>query len=569
MNDFDLDAHELPRTVTAHGDAAAIEALWAGVRLAVIDTETVTYDDEFRVVSVAVVTCRGGLVRGKWQTLVDAGVPVDAESNRVHGLTDEHLAGEPPFAQVADVLRAALTPADGETLVFVAHNVNFDASVLRSEYDRIGEQIPDLAVLDTSGPLAARVGVRPAKRSLNGLCEALGLTHARPHDALDDAQVCAEAATELLNRAAVGGDRDFDALLAEVSGDSTTRSVPDVDPRSFRQRPRAKALPVAHVEGHSEPLSARAGRRMLEQWRDQVRECAELRCRHLDDRVLNAGPKPTVLFTEVEAVLNERVTDGDVAGAATVLGALLPLIPSMAPRAGRLGFRNAQLFWARDWGPRLAALGRCGTRDRCPACRRLEPCPLDTWPDTVAAAALGDPERYARGFFETTGKEAGTGAYTQWCAKGVTGVADAAVLIALNHWRDIGQVTRSEQVAELAWNAGCRNPDVVDVYAGQLAAAGGVADLRAALAATKRTLRQRHGSTHEAWNRLQARSHQLDGQLARLHRRPSGRFNADGNSIPIRRHHPDTPRRTRPQRFRRTGRGSAATRDATSGPSTT
>jgi hypothetical protein len=40
------------------------------------------------------------------------------------------------------------------------------------------------------------------------------------------------------------------------------------------------------------------------------------------------------------------------------------------------------------------------------------------WPETIAAIALGDPARYADGFFETTGREAGTGAYTSWLAKG-------------------------------------------------------------------------------------------------------------------------------------------------------
>lgn len=30
---------------------------------------------------------------------------------------------------------------------------------------------------------------------------------------------------------------------------------------------------------------------------------------------------------------------------------------------------------------------------------------------------------------------------------------------------------------------------------------------------------------------------------------PSGRFDEDGNPIPLRRHHPETPKRTRPTRF--------------------
>lgn len=554
MTAFDLHVHDHddgPDGFGAHADAAAVARLWAGVRLAVVDTETIVHDGEFRVVSVAVVTCRAGLVRGKWQTLVNAEAPVDPDSARIHGLTDEHLAGEPSFVDIADTLRAALTPADGETLVFVAHSARFDASVLRAEFDRIGDQIPDLPILDTRGRLPSLVGIRTGQ-SLADLAQALGVAQARPHDALDDAHVCAEAVTELLNRAAIGGETDFARLLDEVGSEHTTRTIAAVDPRSFRRRARrSKPLPADHVEGHGTLLGRRAGRRMLADWQAQMQECARLRCRHLDDRVANAGPPPVTLIPILEDVLHDTVTDGDTAGAATVLGALLPLLPERPPRKGRLGFRNAQLAWTKTWAPRLDTLGHCGPRDRCPACRRHEPCPLDRWPDTVAAAALGDPDRYARGFFETTGKEAGTGAYTNWCAKGAQAIADPAVIICIDHWRRIGQATRAEQVAQLAYDAGCRHPDVVDAYAGQVAAAGSVTDLRTALAACKFALRARRGSTHDAWNRLQARSHQLAGQLERLRTRPSGRLDANGNPIPLRRHHPTNPRRVRPRRFQR------------------
>jgi hypothetical protein len=75
---------------------------------------------------------------------------------------------------------------------------------------------------------------------------------------------------------------------------------------------------------------------MLTDWQEQMRECARLRCRHVD----------------------ETVTAGDIAGAATGFGAVLPLLRHRPPCKGCLGF------------------------------------------------------------FETTGKEAGTGAYT-----GATGTA--------------------------------------------------------------------------------------------------------------------------------------------------
>lgn len=547
----DLDAHGVSATVGPIADTAAIAALWGDTRLVVIDTETITAGDDLRVVSIAAVTCRGGYVRGKWQTLINAGVPVDPDSARVHGLTDEHLAGEPSFDEVADIIRGALTPAEGEQLIFVAHNVNFDAGVLREEFARLGEDIPELPVIDTAGRLATAVGAKPSGVSLAALCAALDIIHDRAHDALADAVVCADAVVALLNRAAAQGQTDLDALLATVSGDATTRTVTAVDARSLRSATRWLPLPADHIESHSTLLGPRAGRRMLEAWRDQVAECAELRCRHLDDRVANAAPTSTRLIPELEEVLAERSAANDVAGTATVLGALLPLLPDLPPGKGRLGFRTAQLDWAARWEPRLSGLGRCRRHDRCPACRRREPCPLDIWPDAVAVAALGDPARYAAGFFETKGREAGDGAHLQWRKRGADQVADAALWLCFSHWKTVGYPDRAAQVALLAWRAGCRQPLVADAYAGQLAAAGGTADLRAALAAAKLTQRTRHNSTHDGWARLQARTHQLAGQLQRLKVRPSGTFDADGNAIPIRRHHPDNPRRTRAPRFRR------------------
>lgn len=431
------------------------------------------------MVSIGAVTCRGGTLRGKWQTLVNPEVPIARESRRIHGITDEHLVGEPIFADVAGLLLPLLTPVDGERLVIAAHNVRFDISCLRHELKLLGQDIPVVPIIDTMGKLPRLVGVRPKSKSLPDLLEELGVVNSRHHDALADAVACAEALVELLNRAAAQGHTDFDTVLAESSEGATTH---DVAAGSRIGRDRATSnptLPADHVEGHSTPLSKRAGVKMLAGWRVQVAECAALRCRHLDARVLEAQPAPNLRRVEVEAVLDEAYKNGDIAGAATTLGALLPLLTHLPPRTGRLGLRNAALFWARDWAPKLNALGRCDHEDQCPACRRREPCPLDVWPDTIAAVALGDPERYAEGFFETTGREAGTGAYTSWRGKGHDPrIGDAAIWLCVEHWRSVGQEVRAGQVIQLAWDAGCRHPDVADAYAGQLAAAGRMADLQ-------------------------------------------------------------------------------------------
>jgi hypothetical protein len=253
-----------------------------------------------------------------------------------------------------------------------------------------------------------------------------------------------------------------------------------------------------------------------------------------------------VLLDELHTLLDATIVAGDTAAAATLLEALLPLLDALPPRKGRLGARNALLAWTKQRGPALVALGRCGDEDACPACQRLEPCPLDLWPDPVRALALGEPQRYARGFFEMTGREAGTGVYASWLGRGIDRrVADAALWICVQEWRRQQQHARAEQVVELGWHAGSRHPDLVDAYAGALAAPGRIANLDVC----SRTLAQQAGSTHDRWRRLASRRNQLAGRRQRLLVKPSGQFDAGGNPIPARRHHPTNPRRTRPPRF--------------------
>jgi hypothetical protein len=368
--------------------------------------------------------------------------------------------------------------------------------------------------------------------------------------------VCADAVVELLNRAAYAGERDFPALLATVSGPATTLTVKGVTASQLTRRARSKPLPPEHVAGHGTVLSARAGPKMLSAWRTAVTECATLRCRNLDDRVANAKAPAPVLITELEAVLDGCCKTNDTAGAATVLGALIPLLPELPPMpSGRLAERRAFLAWAHQWGPRLGLLGRCGATNMCPACRRREPCPLDTWADTIGVAALGMLEQTAKGFLRLSGKTAKEGPWSTWTDQGLPQVADAALWACVGHWRTVGQADYAGQLIRTAWEQGCRHPDIADSYAGQLAAAGRTADLRTALAVCKTALRFQHGSTHEGWTRLEGRTQQVAGRLQRRKVRLSGDFDEDGNPIPIRRHHPENPHRVRAPRFRRTSAG--------------
>lgn len=194
---------------------------------------------EHRAVSIAVVACERGRAGQPWHRLVNPGVPVDPLTFDVHGLDDELLQKAPALSLVADELLALLSPVDGETLVLVAHNAGFDLGVLRAEFRRVGLRLPEIAVLDTMGPLAALVGVAPTGRSLPDLLVALGLVNTAHHRADADAVATAAAACALLERAAVDhGLFDMAALLAELGA---ARRPPRSGPTG-RVRPRRRPV---------------------------------------------------------------------------------------------------------------------------------------------------------------------------------------------------------------------------------------------------------------------------------------------------------------------------------------
>jgi hypothetical protein len=101
----------------------------------------------------------------------------------------------------------------------------------------------------------------------------------------------------------------------------------------------------------------------------------------------------------------------------------------------------------------------------------------------------------------------------------------------------------------LAWKAGCRDPRLVAANANLLAAPGDEAALRRPADACDEALLSRDGSTFDGWTELGAKRAQLLGRLERRRAGAAVKLDDDGNPVPVRRHHPETPRRTRPRRI--------------------
>ena len=113
--------------------------------------------------------------------LVDPGVPIPADVQRIHGITDDAVRGAP---DVVDAFDRFFAFSEGAALV--AHNAAFDASILAGNAERLEYPLPDVRVYD-SASIARRLIPHLWSYRLASLVRALGIEHVRFHRAHEDA----------------------------------------------------------------------------------------------------------------------------------------------------------------------------------------------------------------------------------------------------------------------------------------------------------------------------------------------------------------------------------------------
>lgn len=123
---------------------------------------------------------------GSLSLLVNPGKRIPPATTAIHGIRDEDVEGEPPFAALAPALAELARGA-----VIIAHNAPFDLSFLQAELARAGLAPAANEVLDTRIVAKAAFPGLPSYRLVD-LAARFGIGHERAHRALDDARACAE-----------------------------------------------------------------------------------------------------------------------------------------------------------------------------------------------------------------------------------------------------------------------------------------------------------------------------------------------------------------------------------------
>lgn len=515
-------------------------SVWEGLRLVALDLECCLTDAGWRIVSVGMVSRRAEAASGSFEQWINPGVPIDAESAKVHHITDALVAREPSFPAVTrDILRR-LEPAAGERVVLVAHNASYDIPILRAEFLRTPDVLPDLPVLDTMVGLRRAAGFGDGPAALLDMMAAVGLeplTRKEHHGALADARACADLAAALIERVAAP---DLAALLERTGG----LRVTTVEDREFRPRaPRAQVvpLPACHAALHND---------LPPDLVSLIAACATLRCERLVELAEHLPPDAIrpLLFAQLAACGDT----GDRAGGATVLGALIPLlagipagikalrteIPGISSHTtGQNPARHSAMAVA-AWIEQTTA-GHCERPDFCPACADGMPCAADSFTDALVEPCVTRTPDGMDNFWRTDRPKLTGGRQYRVIALASQALADGALSEVLRHY-DAADPAHSGAIVDSMWSEGIRSPVIADRKVAQTVAAGRVADLVAARALCDEALATRHGSTGQPWASLAVRRAQIEAAIER--RTDTG----------VRKHSPTDPRRPpRPTRFLR------------------
>lgn len=106
---------------------------WTDIPLVVIDFETTgTNPEEDRILEVGMVGFDKGEMSFRESLLINPRIPVPEDARKVHGITDEELAGAPTFEEALPAILEAL-----QGRLPVAYNASFDRGFLLAEAARV------------------------------------------------------------------------------------------------------------------------------------------------------------------------------------------------------------------------------------------------------------------------------------------------------------------------------------------------------------------------------------------------------------------------------------------------
>ncbi|MBX7249235.1 MAG: DNA polymerase III subunit epsilon [Caulobacteraceae bacterium] len=207
----------------------------------VLDTETTGFNPQTgdRLIEIGCIEIEDLLPTGRtFYRLIDPCRPIPADAQRVHGIGDERVRGQPKFHEVAEELLDFIA---GDPIV--AHNAAFDRSFVNFELTLCEKlELHESRWIDTLG--LAQKRFPGMHNSLDALCRRfkISLSERTLHGALVDARLLAMVYLELRG----GKERALDLTAVRSS-----RTVVQAQAGGYGPRPRALPSRVSEAESQA------------------------------------------------------------------------------------------------------------------------------------------------------------------------------------------------------------------------------------------------------------------------------------------------------------------------------
>jgi DNA polymerase-3 subunit epsilon len=159
---------------------------------AIVDIETTGgYAAAHGITEISILIFDGNKVVEEFETLVNPGHPIPRYIEAMTGITDAMVADAPPFENVASTVFSLLCDK-----IFVAHNVNFDYSFVKSHLEECGFllNVKKLCTVRLSRKLLPGF----PSYSLGKLCNSMGIEIRNHHRAGGDTAATVKIFSELL-----------------------------------------------------------------------------------------------------------------------------------------------------------------------------------------------------------------------------------------------------------------------------------------------------------------------------------------------------------------------------------
>lgn len=203
---------------------------------AIVDIETTGSSAAHgKITEIAILIHDGKRIVDEFQTLMNPESYIPSSITALTGISNEMVADAPRFFEVAKEIHQML-----EGNVFVAHNVNFDYSFIKKEFQVLGGgfNLPKLCTVR----LSRKVFPGLKSYSLGRLCDHFGIANEARHRAMGDARATAQLMDLILE--SESGEIDF--FLKKTSKEADL--PPNLNRQVFEVLPETTGIYYFHDE---------------------------------------------------------------------------------------------------------------------------------------------------------------------------------------------------------------------------------------------------------------------------------------------------------------------------------